>query len=150
MSAPRVVCVDGSNVAYPRPADAGGSSSGRPTVANLISVCSVLLGWGARPVVLADASLPHVIDDPHTLQRLIDLGLVSLISDRPMRTSNCWSEPNAIVPLFSATTGSTTIFSDIHGRGRVAWIAVYEMESSSWKHRSSRYSSKCTRHRRAP
>lgn len=63
----RVAVVDGSNIAY-----AEMSASGKPKVSNIVGVCRNLRERGFRPVVIVDASLRHVVDDPDQLEGLMD------------------------------------------------------------------------------
>lgn len=67
MPADKVAVVDGSNIAY-----AELSAKGEPKVSNIVAVCQDLRQRGYRPVVIVDASLRHVIDDPAQLEGLMD------------------------------------------------------------------------------
>ncbi len=64
--APKVVVVDGSNVAYAEP-----TQKGQPKVSNLIAIRRALQRKGLSPVIIVDASLRHKVDDPEQLQTLI-------------------------------------------------------------------------------
>ena len=67
--ATNVVLVDGSNVAH--------SIEGEPPhVANLIAVRDKLREEGLEPIIVADASLRHQIDDPQRYEKMIDDGMV--------------------------------------------------------------------------
>jgi len=64
-----VVLVDGSNVAH--------STEGeRPRVANLLAVRAKLCEEGSEPIIVADASLRHQVDDQRQYERMVDEGLV--------------------------------------------------------------------------
>jgi hypothetical protein len=68
-SAGNVVLVDGSNVAH--------SIEGEPPhVANLVAIREKLREEGLEPIIVADASLRHQIDDPASYEKMIDDGLV--------------------------------------------------------------------------
>jgi len=67
--ATNVVLVDGSNVAH--------SIEGEPPhVANLIAIREKLREEGLEPIIVADASLRHQIDEPQRYERMIDDGMV--------------------------------------------------------------------------
>jgi hypothetical protein len=68
-NASNVVLVDGSNVAH--------SIEGEPPhVANLVAIREKLREEGLEPIIVADASLRHQIDDPASYEKMIDDGLV--------------------------------------------------------------------------
>ena len=48
------------------------SAKGEPKVSNIVAVCHELQALGYRPVVIADASLRHVVDDAAQLEGLMD------------------------------------------------------------------------------
>jgi hypothetical protein len=65
----KTVLVDGSNVAH--------STEGeKPLIENLTAVRDKLKQEGLEPVIVADASLRHQIDDPARYERMIDAGEV--------------------------------------------------------------------------
>ena len=67
--ATNVVLVDGSNVAH--------SIEGEPPhVANLIAIREKLREEGLEPIIVADASLRHQIDEPQRYEKMIDDGMV--------------------------------------------------------------------------
>ena len=67
--ASNVVLVDGSNVAH--------SIEGEPPhVANLIAIREKLREEGLEPIIVADASLRHQIDDQQRYEKMIDDGMV--------------------------------------------------------------------------
>ncbi len=63
----KVAVVDGSNIAYTEM-----SAGGKPKVSNIVAVCRDLRERGFKPVVIVDASLRHVVDDPDQLEGLMD------------------------------------------------------------------------------
>lgn len=67
MAPDSVAVVDASNIAYTEL-----SAKGQPKVSNIVSVCRDLRERGYRPIVIADASLRHVVDDPAQLEALMD------------------------------------------------------------------------------
>ena len=64
-----VVLVDGSNVAHSTEGEA-------PRVANLVAIRDKLREEGDDPIIVADASLRHQIDDPTVYEQLVEDGLV--------------------------------------------------------------------------
>ena len=67
--ATNVFLVDGSNVAH--------SIEGEPPhVANLIAIREKLREEGLEPIIVADASLRHQIDEPQRYEKMIDDGMV--------------------------------------------------------------------------
>jgi hypothetical protein len=64
-----VVLVEGSNVAHSTEGEA-------PRLANLIAVRDKLREDGDDPIIVADASLRHQIDNPQAYEQLVDDGLV--------------------------------------------------------------------------
>lgn len=48
------------------------SASDKPRVSNLVAVRSALEERGFEPIIIADASLRHEVDDPRQLEALID------------------------------------------------------------------------------
>lgn len=71
MSDRQVVVVDGANVAHEET-----SKDGKARVANIVRVVRELEELGYEPIVIADASLRHRVDDPVQLEALIDRGRV--------------------------------------------------------------------------
>lgn len=69
--AERAIVVDGSNVAYEEQ-----SSSGKPRMANIVSMRRELVERGFEPTIIADATLRHEIDDPEQLEALFDDGTI--------------------------------------------------------------------------
>lgn len=61
------VVVDASNVAHEEVTDGG-----KPKLANLIAIRNELRELGYEPIIIADASLRHDIDDPQQFESLID------------------------------------------------------------------------------
>jgi hypothetical protein len=66
---PRLVLVDGSNVAH-------SSEGGQPRLANIVAVRDKLREEGLESVIVADAALRHQIDDAAQYERLVDEGVV--------------------------------------------------------------------------
>jgi hypothetical protein len=66
---PRLVLVDGSNVAH-------SSEGGTARLANLIAVREKLREEGLDSVIVADAALRHQIDEPDQYERLVEEGVV--------------------------------------------------------------------------
>lgn len=66
---PRVVIVDGSNVAFSTEGD-------QPRLANILAVRDKLREEGLEPVIVADAALRHSIDDRKAYEQLVDDGVV--------------------------------------------------------------------------
>ncbi len=64
------VIVDGNNVAYHL------APNGNPRVANLVLASRSLAKAGYRSIIVISAALIHSVDDPETLQRMIDSGQV--------------------------------------------------------------------------
>jgi len=48
----------------------------RPRVANLLAVRAKLCEEGSEPIIVADASLRHQVDDQQQYERMVDEGLV--------------------------------------------------------------------------
>ncbi|MBX6342575.1 MAG: Zc3h12a-like ribonuclease, partial [Thermomicrobiaceae bacterium] len=67
MGREKVAVVDGSNVAYEEQ-----TKGGKPKVSNLVAVRRALEERGYHPIVIVDASLHHVVDDPPQLEALLD------------------------------------------------------------------------------
>ncbi len=61
-----IAVVDGANVAYVEL-----SQEGKPRVSNLVAVNRALQEKGYEPVIIADASLRHEVDDPQQLEALM-------------------------------------------------------------------------------
>ncbi len=61
------VVVDASNVAHEEVTEGG-----KPKIANLIAVRDELREQGYEPIIIADATLRHEIDDPQQLESLMD------------------------------------------------------------------------------
>lgn len=66
---PRLVLVDGSNVAH-------STEGGRARLANIDAVRAKLREEGIDSVIVADAALRHQIDDAEAYERLVDEGVV--------------------------------------------------------------------------
>ena len=66
---PRLVLVDGSNVAH-------SSEGGQARLANIMAVRAKLAEEGLESVIVADAALRHQIDDAEQYERLVDEGVV--------------------------------------------------------------------------
>jgi len=66
---PRLVLVDGSNVAH-------SSEGGTARLANLLAVRAKLHEEGLDSVIVADAALRHQIDEPEQYERLVEEGVV--------------------------------------------------------------------------
>ena len=66
---PRLVLVDGSNVAH-------SSEGGQARLANLLAVREKLREEGLDSVIVADAALRHQIDDADGYERLVEGGVV--------------------------------------------------------------------------
>ncbi len=64
-----VVLVDGSNVAHSIEGEA-------PHVANLMAIRQRLVDEGLDPIIVADASLRHQIDDTAAYEKMIEDGMV--------------------------------------------------------------------------
>lgn len=61
------IVVDGSNVAH-----AELSAKGEPKVSNLVSIHRALVEEGYDPIIIVDATLRHIVDDPRQLEGLLD------------------------------------------------------------------------------
>lgn len=66
---PRLVLVDGSNVAH-------SSEGGQARLANIMAVRAKLAEEGLESVIVADAALRHQIDAAESYERLVDEGVV--------------------------------------------------------------------------
>lgn len=67
MASARVTVIDGSNVAHLEK-----TKKGQPKVSNLIAVRRALEDQGLRPIIIVDASLRHLVDDPDQLEALVN------------------------------------------------------------------------------
>lgn len=71
MSPKKVAIVDGANIAYLEE-----TAEGRPKVSNILAVRQALEERGYQPIIIVDASTRHQVDDPETLERLINEQIV--------------------------------------------------------------------------
>lgn len=111
MSPEKVAVVDASNVAY-----AELSEKGQPKVSNIVAVCQALRGLGYRPIVIADASLRHVVDDPAQLEGLLD--------QQDVRQSPSGTQADYFVLQVADDLGAVVVSNDDFQeyRDRYAWI----------------------------
>jgi len=111
MAESKVAVVDGSNVAY-----AELSARGQPKVSNIVAVCRALKEQGFRTVVIADASLRHVVDDPAQLEALMD--------DQDVRQSPAGTAADYFVLEVADELGAVVVSNDGFAsyRDRYPWI----------------------------
>lgn len=111
MAESKVAVVDASNVAY-----AELSARGQPKVSNIVAVCRALHEKGFRTVVIADASLRHVVDDPDQLEALMD--------DQDVRQAPAGTEADYFVLEVADDLHAFVVSNDGFGpyRDRYPWI----------------------------
>jgi hypothetical protein len=91
--------VDGANVAFEER-----SEDDEPRVSNIVAVCKALEARGFEPVVVIDASLHHMVDDPQQLEGLLDR--------QDMRQAPSGTDADYFVLEIADDTGAIVISND--------------------------------------
>jgi hypothetical protein len=112
MSKNRVAVVDGNNVAYAEP-----TSNGSPRMSNLVAMRRALDDLGYKSLIIVDAALRHIIDDPNQLEALLD--------DKVIRQAPAQTDADYFVLELAEEMGGIVVSNDEFEeyRGQHPWIS---------------------------